>query len=127
VRDQRRLARQLGVSLGTVNRDFQALDAEYRRRAASDIATEKGLDLDRVEAMVRGLWPEAARGTWQAVDRVLACLGRKAKLLGLDAPAKVDAGLTLRDLAERVAQRDGLDPAAVLAEAEAVLRELAES
>lgn len=40
---------------------------------------------------------------------------------------QVDASLTLRDVAEKIAARDGLDPAAVVAEAEAVLRELAES
>ncbi len=86
MRDQRRIARQLGVSPPTIHRDCKVLDAEWRARAVADVTNEKGLDLDRLERMIAAVWPEAARGNLPAVDRVTRLLERKARLLGLDAP-----------------------------------------
>lgn len=80
----------VAASQATISRDFAALDAVYRERAAADIAREKGIDLDRVEEMIRGLWPEARKGRWLAVDRVVNLLARKAKMLGYDAPEQVE-------------------------------------
>lgn len=42
------------------------------------------LELERLDAMLLGLWPQAQRGNQGAVDRVLKIMERRAKLLGLD-------------------------------------------
>jgi len=84
------------------------------------------LELDRLDALLLGLWPEASRGRWLAVDRVLAIMDRRAKYLGLDAPVKRDDRVTMdfATAARRIAEAEGLDPATFVIEAEAILREL---
>src|SRR5690349_6954374 len=105
-RSQVAIARALGVDPATIHRDFRALDAEWRAQAAAATAAMKGLHLDRLEALIRGLWADASRGTWPAVDRVLGCLDREAKLFGLDAPSKIDITQRVRETATAL----GLDP-----------------
>ena len=46
------------------------------------------MELSRLDRLMRALWPKALQGDYGAIDRVLAIMARRAKLLGLDAPAK---------------------------------------
>ena len=43
------------------------------------------LELDRLDAMLMGLWPNATKGNPQAVAQVLRIMERRATMLGLDA------------------------------------------
>jgi hypothetical protein len=57
------------------------------------ICTEKAeevrrLELERLDAMLAGIWSRAARGEEAAIDRVLKIQARRAALLGLDAATK---------------------------------------
>lgn len=88
MRNQLQVAALLGVDNSTICRDFAALDEEYRERARAETDLEKGIDLDRIEEMMIGLWPKASTGGYLSVDRVVALMERRAKLLGLDAPTK---------------------------------------
>jgi hypothetical protein len=54
--------------------------------AADDV---RNLEVERLDAMLLGLWKMANSGNLGAVDRVLRIQERRAKLLGLDAPTKV--------------------------------------
>lgn len=118
VRNQTEIAERLGVSQQTISRDFIALDKEFRERAAADHATVKGLMLERIEAMIEGLWPAAATGGYLSVDRVVALMDREAKLLGLDAPVKQQTqqsgDLTVKYVVEYTNdwRSHGADPAA---------------
>lgn len=60
--------------------------------ALSDVCTEEAkevrqLELDRLDAMLLGLWQRASKGEVAAIDRVLRIQERRSRLLGLDAPA----------------------------------------
>ena len=48
------------------------------------------LELQRLDAMIVGLWAKAKTGDGQAVDRVLRIMERRAGYLGLDAPKRVE-------------------------------------
>lgn len=120
VRDQRQLARQFGVTQQTISRDFAALDVLYRERAAQDTATAKGQDAERLDQLLIAVWPMATKGSLGAVDRVLRLLERRAALLGLDAPRRVDIETRVRQLAAAA----GLDPDAAVAEAGRLLAEV---
>lgn len=87
-RNQTQLAQLLGVSQATISGDFAALDEAWRERANVDHAKQRGEDLERIEAMIDGLWPQASKGGYLSVDRVVMLMERRAKLLGLDAPTK---------------------------------------
>ena len=104
VSDQRLIAGELGVSQATISRDFADLDRQFRERAAEDVAVAAGLDLARIEAMIAPLWPDASAGVCAAIDRVEKLLGRRARLLGLDAPIRLD----VRALVRKAQTRHGL-------------------
>lgn len=88
VTNQADIAAQLDVDQSTISRDIKVIEAEWRERAAEDIAKAKGKDLARAERLIQALWPAAIKGTWLATDRVLALMQHRAKLLGLEAPIK---------------------------------------
>lgn len=58
------------------------------RRVREDVAESSGdlltLELERLDAMLRGLWPAATTGDERAVSAALRIMQRRAKLLGLD-------------------------------------------
>jgi transcriptional regulator len=127
VTDQATIARMLGTSQPTISRDFADLDVRFRERADEMIEAAKGIDLNRLDAMIAGLWTKAITGDTWSVDRVLKCLERRANLLGLDAPQKreLSGSVELRTYAQRVAADLGLEPAEVLAQAERIIAEAA--
>lgn len=64
------------------------------------------LQLERIDAMLVGLWPKATSGDVKAVDTTLKLLERQAKLLGMDAPERVDVEHYMRQVAEEVGLTD---------------------
>lgn len=48
------------------------------------------LETMRLDALFMAVWPDARRGVLKAVDRALKIQERRAKLLGLDKPAKFE-------------------------------------
>jgi hypothetical protein len=98
-------------SLGTVNADCQALEAEWRAAALADTTEHQG----RVWAELS----EVKRAAWQEHDlqAVLRALKQECDLLGLNAPERVDLSLYVEQLAEQY----GWDKARALAEADRIL------
>lgn len=58
----------------------KALKATYRE-PAEELRT---LELERVDRLMRAIWPQAIKGDVDAIDRVLKIMSRRARLLGLD-------------------------------------------
>lgn len=56
------------------------------REPARDVLT---LELERLDTMLVGLWPEARRGNAKAIDRVIRIMDRRASYLGLDAETSI--------------------------------------
>lgn len=83
------IAHQVGISKSQAHRHVESALAEAREAIDADAVELKAQELDRLNAMLSGLWTEARRGNHGAVDRVLKIMERRAKLLGLDAPLKV--------------------------------------
>lgn len=93
------------------------------RQIVSEPAEDlRQIELTRLDALLLGLWPQASKGVLGAVDRVLKVMERRSAYLGLDAPKKID--VSLAQLAARAAAEAGLDERAVLAEAEAWLKDV---
>lgn len=86
----RAIGARLGVSEAQSYKDVQT---ELQRIAAesADVAADvRTLELERLDALLLALWAQAKQGNQGAVDRVLRVMERRAKLLGLDAPTKID-------------------------------------
>lgn len=63
---------------------------KLRNEIGDSAETVLTLELQRLDDLLKGLWPLAARKDpdLKAVDRILRLMERRARLLGLDAPSK---------------------------------------
>ncbi len=86
------IANQLDCSLSTAHRYIQNAMADAKAQVQADAAEIKTEEISRLDGMLKGLWPDARKGSYGAVDRVLKIMERRARLLGLDAPAKIAHG-----------------------------------
>ncbi len=114
------IADELGVeewqATEWVIHQLQGLRGEEVRNA--DVARQ--LHLERLDALMKANWPKALDGKADNAVIVLRCMERASKLLGLDAPQKVDITHRLRLMAEA----EGLDYDELLAEAQSVIKSL---
>jgi hypothetical protein len=83
---------QLGrpTSKTTVHRILERELSARRDQTQANVATARALDLVRIDRALVGLEPKIAKGDPRAVLALVRVLDRRAKLLGLDAPARVD-------------------------------------
>lgn len=77
-----------------------------KRVRLENVEEFKDLELQRLDALQKVAWRRAANGNLDAMDRVIKIMDRRAKLLGLDAPAKFRM---LFDEAEAMAQEAGVN------------------
>ena len=85
----RKIAEALGMSeSGAAKAVYRALDrmrSEIRESADQYIQ----LQLERLDTMLSGVWSDAAKGRYGAIDRVLRIEERRSRLLGLDAATEL--------------------------------------
>ncbi len=119
--NQYRIAVALGVSQPTIHRDFVAIDADWRKEWADSAEKWKTVQAERIESLLKSIWANATRvdgkGQTFYIDRAIALLDRQAKLLGLDAPTKIN----IIDDIRRRALEAGLDPDAAVEEASRII------
>ena len=103
---QQSIANRLGVSVGTVNRDIQILRARWRKTQEDATNTVMVDDLHRIEVAIGAIWPQVLTGDYNAIDRLLALIRERAKLLGYEPPKRVDVtsdGRPIRSITAAVA------------------------
>lgn len=86
-KDFREIARTLNCSKSQAQRDVARALEEARAAVLSDATDLKAEDLDRLNALLTTLWVK--KNELGAIDRILAVMQRRAKLMGLDAPVKL--------------------------------------
>lgn len=72
----------------------RAIDALIREPASELLALES----ERLDGLWRGAYPAAKAGDTQAIAACLRVMERRARLLGLDAPERVEAKVTAKEL-----------------------------
>lgn len=81
-----RIAETLGYpNRGNAYRDIQTALADITKQPAEELLAE---ELDRLDALLTGLWQKARVGDPQAVDRVLRVMDMRARYRGLYAPTR---------------------------------------
>jgi hypothetical protein len=85
----REMAQVLGVSAATVNEDVKAVRAEWHERAADDYGAWLAEEMAKLDSLERVMLPQALAGQTSAVHAVLGVMNRRAKLLGLDRPERM--------------------------------------
>lgn len=87
----REIAARLNVDHSTAYRRVQrALDAV----PLEDVTSYRTLEAERLDALQVAIWDRAIEGDLKALDRVLAIISRRAKLLGLDQPSRSQVQLS---------------------------------
>jgi uncharacterized protein (DUF2267 family) len=111
---------EIADKLGYANRGgaYKAVRAALLAAVREPAEEVLALELARLDAMLAGIWLDARKGNVLKIDRALRIMQRRADLLGLDAPKRVEV---VRSEAERLAKEYGLDVADVLAEAERIV------
>jgi uncharacterized protein YerC len=87
----RTIAEQLDVSLATIADDVHALRDAYRERYAEDFAAHASIELAKLDRAVQVLWPQIDDGKLAAIETFVKISRRRAQLLGLDKPERVEA------------------------------------
>ena len=84
----RAIAARLGVAPATAYRRVRHALDQVNQRNVEDAGTLRDLEAMRLDALQEAVWQQALDGDGKALDRILAIMGRRAKLLGLDAPQR---------------------------------------
>ena len=92
-----------------------AMAHKYVARAMKRLITKceeqaeevRTLELDRLDAMLMGLWPNATKGNPQAVAQVLRIMERRASMLGIDSQKADDGSAAANALAKLIDKLPG--------------------
>lgn len=68
----------------------KAVLAALEERVTEDVAHLRALESARLDRLQRAIWPAALAGDIDAVNATLRLMDRRARLLGLDMPTKVE-------------------------------------
>ena len=115
----RDISAALGCSVSTAFSDVQKELQEVRKKTREDAETVRDIELERLDLMLKALFPKAQAGDTKAACTILKIMDRRAKYLGLDAQEVIN----INDLhhAERMEEmqrvREKID-AAILADPE---------
>jgi predicted transcriptional regulator len=100
------MARTLGVSRQTISSDVRYIRAEWKAERVEAYDRYQAEEIKRLEALERALWQDALAGKWLAVDRVLAIISQRSRLLGTEAATKSVISVLTPELIEKaVAER----------------------
>jgi len=99
---------QIAQQLGYASRSaaYTDIDRALRKGLAEqerDGALLRQQELERLDRLQAGIWPRAISGDYRAADTALRIIDRRCKLLGLDAPQRVEAALVRYEIV-------GVDP-----------------
>jgi len=97
----------------SVWRDMVALIEQWKEDAKEAIDTLRGRQFAELQAIKAQAWKDKDWGT------VLAAIDREMRLVGTQAPQRIDVAV-IRKEAERLAERHGLDPSTIMADAERI-------
>jgi hypothetical protein len=90
----REIATMVDMSIAGV---VKAYKRALTRHPVAAIEEHRELELDRLDNLQRTYWQPAVAGNLRAADFVLRVIDKRAKLLGLDAPLKVQAEVVTYD------------------------------
>ena len=115
----RAIGEAMGINQSNAYRMVKAEVQQIREKTSEQADELRTIELQRMDAMLAGLWSKATSGDGAAVDRVLRIMERRAKLIGLDSPTRnafTDSegnevgGVGLAVLLNRIEEREAIEP-----------------
>ena len=89
----RAIAKEIGVSVKTAYNYVQASMDELKALKAKRAEQVLEIELSRLDRLTQAMWPKAIQGNTSAVGMLVRLAERRHKLLGLDAPTKLQHDL----------------------------------
>ena len=89
------ISKRVGVSSPTAYQYVKKALADLRDKNTETAIQLRALEVMRMDKMMEALWNRAVEGDEKAIDTILKIQARKARLLGLDAPEKVDTTMSV--------------------------------
>ena len=77
-----------GYSKSSAYHDVEVALSELKKHSSAASLAVIALELERLDAMWQGIYPQATAGQLEAIDRALRIQERRAKYLGLDSAAR---------------------------------------
>ena len=102
---QPEIAERLGVSIGTVNSDLQAIRKEWAERRSIGYEAWLEEELAKLDRLERSLMPLALQGKAHVADRILSIMDRRSRMLGLDQPSRHEHTVITRDAIDAEIER----------------------
>jgi hypothetical protein len=101
----------------------KAVMAALRKTIQEPSDELRKLECERLDVMLKSLWPFVLKGSPRHVEQALRVMDRRAAYLGLDAPKQVEdhRTVTVRIMAEQIGKELGLDADELIAEAERIV------
>lgn len=117
------IAEQLGYA--NASGPWKAVEKALRKLIQEPAEELRRLELERLDVMLKSLWPFILKGSPRHIEIGLKVMDRRAALIGLDAPKQVEdhRTVTVRIMAEKIASETGLNADEVLAEAQRIVAE----
>jgi len=91
------IGRALGITRQGAHKLVQGGMKRLIAQTTEDAIVVREMELQRLDAMLLGLWPSAKRGDAKAVDRVLRIMERRARYLGIDEAPDMSALAFIED------------------------------
>lgn len=88
-----KIAREVGFK--NASGAYKMYQRAAERMVRPHLEEYRDMQLDRLERMHMAVWPRAKDGDLRAIDTALRIGDREAKLLGLEAPTKIQAEVTV--------------------------------
>lgn len=82
------IAQQIGVNKGNLSRWVRRKLDELARNNIEGAEDIRRIELERLDVALLAIWPQVRSGNHGAIDRLVRIQERRARLLGLDAPAR---------------------------------------
>jgi len=76
---------------------YKAYQRAAERMIRPNLEELRDFELDRLDRMQLAIWEKAKNGEYKAIQTVLSILDRRTRILGLDAPTKVQAEVITYD------------------------------
>jgi uncharacterized protein YerC len=89
-RTYREMAQRLDCSAATITEDVKSVREAWRERYASHYYEHAAEELAKLERVEHRLWPQIEDGKPAAIETWIKLSRRRAQLLGLDKPERVD-------------------------------------
>lgn len=106
---------------------YKAVMSALRKTIQEPADELRRLELERLDVMLKSLWPFVLKGSPRHVEMALKVMDRRAAYLGLDAPKQVEdhRTVTVQIMADYLAETTGLDKDEIVAEAQRIVAEAA--